>query len=357
MQVTQSHQSHKACGPDKIPNVILKNCADTLAPALRDIFQRSLDTAVLPSDWRTANVSAVFKKGDKHQPENYRPISLTYVPCKILEHNILTDLNHSFRAGFSCETQLLTSMHDPFSFSSFDTGTHTDMAVLDFSKAFDTVPHSTLLTKLSHYGIGGSILEWLNKFPTGRTLKFVLDGKMSREIPVDSGVPQDTVLGPLVFLCHINDLPTSVKSQVRLFEDDCLLYRKIQTFNDHILLQKDLTQLGKWANTWGMNFNTNKCHILSIKNKAQFFYSLNNETLEYVTTNPYLGITISNDLKWHSHISTINKQANSTLGFLRRYICRCPINSKRTAYIALVRAVLECGAIVWDPYHRGDMTN
>ena len=112
-------------------------------------------------------------------------------------------------------------------------------------------------------------------------------------------------------------------------------------------------QLGKWANTWGMNFNTNKCHILSIKNK--FFYSLNNETLEYVTTNPYHGITISRDLKWHSHISTITKKANSTLGFLRRYIRRCPINSKRTTWIALVRAVLEYGAIVCDPYHRGDI--
>ena len=96
-------------------------------------------------------------------------------------------------------------------------------------------------------------------------------------------------------------------------------------------------------------------HNRSIKNKTQFFYSLNNETLEYVTTNPYLGITISNDLKWHSHISTITKKANSTLGFLRRNIRRCPINSKRTAYIALVRAVLEYGAIVWDPYHRGDI--
>ena len=140
-------------------------------------------------------------------------------------------------------------MHDLF--SSFHTGTQTDMAVLDFSKAFDTVPHSKLLKKLSHYGIGGTILEWRNKFLTGRTImKVALDGKMSREIPVDSGVPQDTVLGPLLFLCHINDFPTSVKSQVRLFADNCLLYRKIQTFNDHILLQKDLTQLGKWANTF-----------------------------------------------------------------------------------------------------------
>ena len=143
-------------------------------------------------------------------------------------------------------------------FSSFDTGIQTDMAVLDFSKAFDTVPHSKLLNKVSHYGILGTILEWLNKFLTGRTMKVVLDGKMSREIPVDSGVPQGTVLGPLLFLCQINDLPTSVKSQVRLLAEDCLLYRKIQAFNDHnSLLQNDLPQLGKWANTWGMNFNTN----------------------------------------------------------------------------------------------------
>ena len=124
-------------------------------------------------------------------------------------------LNHGFRAGFSCETQLLTTMHDLF--SSFDTGTQTDMAVLDFSKAFDTVPHSKLLKKLSNYGIGGTILEWLNKFLTGKTMKVELYGKMSREIPVDSGVTQGTVLGPLLFLCHIN-----VKSQVHFFADDCL---------------------------------------------------------------------------------------------------------------------------------------
>ena len=365
-KLLKSIKPHKACGPDQIPNAVLKNCADTLSPARRDSFQRSIDTGNLPSDWRTANVSPVFKKGDKHLPENYCPISMTSVPCKILEHiiyrhimtyleehNILTHLNHGFRAGFSCETKLLTTTHDLF--SSFDSGTQVDIAILDFSKASDTVPHTKLLHKLSHYGVTGTTLKWLENFLTDRSMKVVLDGETSREVPVKSGVPQGTVLAPLLFLCHINDLPASVKSKVRLFADDSLLYRKIKTFNDHIALQHNLKQLQKWAKDWGMNFNTNKCYILSVKHKTDYFYTLNNITLERVNCNPYLGISISDDLKWHSHIATTTKKANSTLGFLRRNIRHCPINNKRTAYIALVRAALEYGAIVWDPYHQGDI--
>lgn len=142
----------KASGPDNITTALLKNCADTLAPALTLIFQKSLDSGDLPKDWLDANVSSVYKKGDRNLPENYRPISLTSVPCKILEHiichhlmahlekhNILTSRNHGFRSGFSCETQLITTTHDLL--SSFDTNIQTDIAILDFSKAFDTVPH------------------------------------------------------------------------------------------------------------------------------------------------------------------------------------------------------------------------
>ena len=214
----------KACGPDRIPNIILKTCADAIAPALTCIYRRSIQTGQLPVDWRSANISAVFKKGDRNKAENYRPVSLTSVACKLLEHiicrhlrnhlerhNILTDRNPSFRSGYSCETQLITTLHDLF--ESCDAGKQTDVVILDFSKAFDTVPHNKLLHKLDHYGVRGPIHKWLTNFLTKRKMRVVLEGEASGEAAVDSGVPQDIMLGPLLFLCHINDLPEAVKSK------------------------------------------------------------------------------------------------------------------------------------------------
>ena len=218
----------KAHGPDAIPNIVLKTCADTLAPALTIIFQTSLDTGTLPTDWRQANISCIYKKGDKHQASNYRPVSLTSVCCKLLEHivcrhimihlernNILTHLNHGFRSGYSCETQLLTTTNDFL--RSLDKKQQVDVAILDFSKAFDTVPHKKLLHKLEKYGILGPIHTWLANFLTNRTMRVVLEGESTSEVAVESGVPQGTVLGPILFLCHINDLPTACSSQVRLY--------------------------------------------------------------------------------------------------------------------------------------------
>ena len=356
----------KACGPDGIPNKVLKTCAEQIAPAITTIFQKSIDTGELPTDWRNANVSSIYKKGDRHAAENYRPVSLTTVTCKILEHiickhmldhlennNILTDLNHGFRAGYSCETQLLITMDDLL--RTYDQNIQTDIAILDFSKAFDTVPHKLLLDKIHQYGIRGTLHTWLTNFLTKRQMRVVLEGAESSSVDVESGVPQGTVLGPLLFLCHINDLPDRVKSQVRLFADDCLLYRQIKNQDDHTTLQKDLQSLEGWASQWGMRFNAKKCYIMSVGKKSDHFYELDKHILEEVENNPYLGLQISNNLQWSNHINNIVKKASSTLGFIQRNLKHTPKESKKTAYISLVRSTLEYGCIVWDPYLKADI--
>ena len=226
----------KASGPDCIPGRILQNLARELAPVLHFIFEQSLNTGDLPAEWTLANVAPIFKKGSKLQAVNYRPVSLTCISCKLFEHivckhilghledhEILTDLQHGFRSGRSCETQLITTFHDIA--SAYKKGSQIDIAVLDFSKAFDTVPHDGLLSKLKHYGIDDKIWLWISNFLKQRKQRVVVDGIQSDLVTVDSGVPQGTVLGPILFLLHINDLPSVISSKVRLFADDCLVYR------------------------------------------------------------------------------------------------------------------------------------
>ena len=182
-----------------------------------------------------------FKKGDDHLVKNYRRVSLTCVTCKhMLDHleknSILTSLNHGFRTGFSCDTQPVTTVHALL--TKHDTNTQVDMTILDFSKAFGTVPHNKLLHKPDQCGINGNINSWLCDFLTNRQMRVVVDDIESEAVRVDSGVPQSTVLGPILFLCHINDLQDTVKSTARLFPDDCLLYRATKTRADYQTLQR-----------------------------------------------------------------------------------------------------------------------
>jgi hypothetical protein len=180
----------KASGPDNISNKVLKSCAEELAPVISHIFQLSLETGSLPTYWRNANISPIFIKGDKHTAANYRPISLTCVCCKLLEHitcrhvpkhlernKILTPLQHGFRSGHSCESQLIITMNDIM--KSFDIKKQVDLVILDFSKAFDTVPHHKLLHKLASYGIDGKINQWIKAFPTQRHQRVVVEGEFS----------------------------------------------------------------------------------------------------------------------------------------------------------------------------------
>ena len=235
-----------------------------------------------------------------------------------------------------------------------------DAILLDFSKAFDKVHHKNLLLKLNHYGINNSLLNWIEDFLIGRTQKVVIEGEESFSKPVMSSVPQGTVLGPLLFLTYINDMPESLSpdSKLKLFADDSLLYRTINNIEDTKILQKDLEALSKWEVDWKMSFHPDKCQVISFgtnRNKILNNYILHNITLQKTDSASYLGVNLDNKFNWKNHISSVNKKANSTLFFLRRHLRACPPKIKEHCYFTYVRPKLEYASSIWDPHHQCDI--
>ena len=335
----------KAGGPDEVPCRVLKELADELAPVLTHIFQQSIKSGEVPAEWKMQWVTPIYKKGPKCEAANYRPVSLTCVTSKLLEHiictqirghldkhGILSPFQHGFRARHSCETQLAVTFHDLADLN--DQMHQIDIAILDFSKAFDVVPHTRLLNKLQFYGISSEVCNWIREFLSGRKQRIMVDGVFSQEESVDSGVPQGTVLGPLLFLLFINDITNglSTGTRIRLFADDCLVYRPIRSIQDQLTLQSDLSSLEGWSNTWGMFFNPSKCNIISTrpksKNHLHHFYTLYGHILKEVDTAKYLGVLLASSLSWSPHIDAVANRANQKLGFIQRNLRDSPRQSK-----------------------------
>ena len=296
--------------------------------------------------------------------KGYVPSQGSCVPCKLLEHivcsnimahldehKLLSNRQHAFRKRHSCETQLITVINDWAKI--LDIGGQVDTFILDFKKAFDTPSHELLKCKLYGYGIGGKTLKWIDSFLCFRQQRVVVNGIKSDWAPALSGVPQGTVLGPVLFSLYINDITTDIDSEIRLFADDCVCYREIKGTEDTVKLQEDIDRLGCWARKWGMRFQPVKCNIMQITRKRikkiNASYCLEGTILDNVENIKYLGVTITNDLKWNTHVSNICTKANRTLGFLRRNLSACPQDVKESAYKGLVRPVLEYGSSVWDP--------
>ena len=231
----------KALEPDELHPRVLKELATELGPIFAHLFQRLIDSGDIPKEWTLANISPLFKKGDRALAYNYRPVSLTCVPCKLLEHivcsnimarldehKLLSDKQHTFRKWHSCETQLATVINDWA--KNLDNKGQVDTFILDFEKL--------LKSKLFSYGIGGKTLKWINAFLFNRQQRVVVNGVKLDWAPVVSGVPQGTVLGPLLFSLLINDITADIESKIRLFADDCVCYREIKDKEDTLKLQR-----------------------------------------------------------------------------------------------------------------------
>ena len=232
---------------------------------------------MVPLDWKIANIVPIFKKGDVNDVVNYRPVSLLSLISKVLERIVfaevisfvkdsLYDLQHGFRTNRSCVTQLLQVLHDVG--SALDTGKEIDLIYLDFAKAFDSVPHHKLVGKLQRYSISGSLLRWFSDYLSNRTQCVVVEGSNSSYLNVTSGVPQGSVIGPLLFILYVNDLPeVTHHTTIPLFADDSKCYRSIQSQSDRDLIQHNLDRMSVWSLCSEVKFNVTKSFVLRVCRK------------------------------------------------------------------------------------------
>jgi hypothetical protein len=252
---------------------------------------------------------------------------------------------HGFRTGYSCESQVITVCQD-----SLDNGQRIDIIIIDFSKAFDLVTHGQLLTKIANSGVNSRVVVWIREFLLGRTQRGRVGGHSSEEVRVISGVPQGSVLGPLLFLAYVNDISRNTESTIRLFADDCVIYRKIINKEDIEKLQKDLDRLGEWAVENAMKINPSKSKVV------RFTRARVGDPLAYllakVSSCKYLGIILRSNLSWADQVKYTVRKAWKALHFTMRILKKGNSNTKTLAYMSLVCPIFEYGAL----YRKGQIT-
>ncbi|XP_059575008.1 RNA-directed DNA polymerase from mobile element jockey isoform X1 [Alligator mississippiensis] len=371
-ETVQSHLEElgafKSAGPDELHPRVLKALADIAEP-LAGIFERSWRTGQVPEDWKRANVVPIFKKGRKEDLGNYRPVSLTSIHGKVFEKIIkaqycqspagqimLRGNQHGFVAGRSCLTNLV-SFYDRV-MKRLDTGGGVDVIYLDFRKAFDTVSHPILVNKLRGCDLDAYTVRWVANWLEGRTQRVVVDGSVSTWKGVGSGVPQGSVLGPILFNVFISDLDEGVKCTPSKFADDTKLWGEVDTLEGREQLQADLDRLDKWAENNRMQFNKEKCKVLHLGRKnVQHTYSLGNDLLGGTEVERDLGVLVDSKMNMSWQCDEAIRKANGTLSC----ISRCMTNRSKEVilplYRALVRPQLEYCVQFWAPQFKRDVDN
>ena len=365
--------SNKAQGPDGIHGKILKNCAAGLAFPLTTIFRVSYNSGCIPQEWKLANVVPIFKKGSKCEVENYRPISLTCLVMKIFERIVKSKLltltghlidqrQHGFLEQKSCTTNMV-NFCDSLSLSLNDSiASH--IIYFDFAKAFDSVNHDILIHKLKTlYNIDGILLKFLVNYLKDRHQRVVINGETSSTLQVNSGVPQGSILGPLLFVLFINDISANLSegTDIVLYADDTKIWRRILSPLDSSILQNDINCLNDWAIKNKMKFHPSKCKVLSVSlerpSQLPHIYSLAAIPLDYVDSEKDLEVWMSPKLNWNMQCDRIYSDACQKLGVVRRsgHIV-IDYKRRRALYLSLVRSLFENCSIIWRPT-TSSMTN
>ena len=356
----------KGSGPDGIPPIFWNQCRSVLAYPIYLLFTKSFSCGIFPTVWKKSLITPIFKSGDKHNIKDYRGISKLSTIPKLLEkivcdqvspllRPVLVDNQHGFIGKRSTETNLCEYIDDLI--VAMDEGYQVDAVYTDYSKAFDKICHSILFQKLEAVGIHGDLLRWLKSYLTNRSQAVVVKGFTSAFIPITSGVPQGSHLGPLLFNVFINDVINCFQhSKVLLYADDTKIYTRVKNLDDCIKLQNDLDRLSLYCSSNGLHLNVKKCCVISFgrkTHKIDFCYNLFNENLKRVIEVRDLGLQLDSELLFRSHITNITSKAYKMLGFIFR---QCndfkQASSLILLYNSLVRSQLEYASVVWNPQYK-----
>ena len=361
----------KAMGPDGVSGWVLRECAEELSHPILILYNNSLKQGKIPSQWKQADIVPIYKKGNREDPLNYRPVSLLSIVCKILErivrdrwvehlekHNMFTDKQYGFRSKRSCVANLL-SFYDRATEILQEREGWVDCVYLDLKKAFDKVPHKRLKWKLSFRGgVGGKVLEWMEDFLDDRMMRTVIRGVKSEWREVTSGVSQGSVLAPIMFLVYINDISEGVSSYINLFADDAKLLKAISDERSSEALQRDLDTIHQWSQRWLMEFNTEKCSVIHMgesRKRPKASYKLGEGCIKAREKEKDLGIIITKTLDPSEHIAGLVRKAYAWWANVRIAFSYMDLKMAKTLISQFIRPGLEYGTVVWNPHLKKDI--
>ena len=359
----------KAMGPDEVSGKILKDCREELAGPVYNIIKSSIDSGTVPLEWKRAEVVPIYKSGKKEEPLNYRPVSLTRIIGKMCdkvikkqwiefleENKLLSNTQYGFRKGRSCVTNLL-SFYSRIIESVQEREGWVDCVYLNLQKAFNKVPHARLLWKLEEKGgLRGSTLKWMENYLKGREMRTVVKDMKSNWRTVESGVPQGSVLAPILFLIYINDMPEGLNSYINLFADDAKLCKAIKRKEDCEILQEDLNKIWKWSEKWEMEFNVDKSHVMEIgksERRPLGIYKMGDgKELRKVKKEKSLGVMMEDNIQPESHINRIFGEVFDLLRNIRIAFHYMHKEMLKKLIITIIRPRLEYAGVVWTPIKR-----